>query len=117
MYSVYKEAIYKDYVSETFNDSGLLGSMAGGQERPNVTPLPTDPIYRKWNQAVNRPESFEALYYYDYGAHELIPVRLEKMEAAGEHDYRVIDQNGMEIGRVWEEQDGIGYFRTSLKKD
>jgi len=97
--------------------SGLLGSMAGGQERPNVTPLPTDPIYRKWNQAVNRPESFEALYYYDYGAHELIPVRLEKMEAAGEHDYRVIDQNGMEIGRVWEEQDGIGYFRTSLKKD
>jgi len=24
MYSVYKEAIYKDYVSETFNDSGLL---------------------------------------------------------------------------------------------
>ena len=97
--------------------SGLMGSLVEARERPSVTPLPTDPIYRKWNQAVNRPESFESLYYYDHAAGELIPVYLEKMEAAGEHDYRVIDQNGVEIGRVWEEQDGIGYFRTSLKKD
>jgi len=91
--------------------NGLLSYAAGqGSALPSVTPLPTDPIYRKWNQSANRPERFEALYWYDRQAHSLVPVALER---TGEHDFTVLTHDGAVIGRIWEEEEGIGYFRLS----
>ena len=94
---------------------GVLGYVAEDDIiLPSVTPLPTDPIYKRWNAQANRPGGFDALYYYDRGEKSLIPVRLEQ---TGEYDYNVYTEDGLEVGRIWEEADGIGYFRNSIKKD
>lgn len=94
---------------------GVLGYVAEDDIiLPSVTPLPTDPIYKRWNAQTNRPGGFDALYYYDQGEKCLIPVRLEQ---TGEYDYNVYTEDGLEVGRIWEEADGIGYFRNSIKKD
>ena len=82
---------------------GLMTSLDGSRSW-NVTPLPTDPMYRQWNAASNRPDTFEHLYYFD-GA-ELIPAVLEK---EGETECSIYDQEGRLLGVVREE-DGVGYF-------
>ena len=90
--------------------SGLLASRAGGGA-PDVTPLPTDPIYERWNQAANRPEGFDTLYWYDpAGEGALVPVTLSQ---TGEHDFDVLLPDGQLLGTVWEEADGLGYFRLA----
>lgn len=82
---------------------GLMTSLDGSRSW-NVTPLPTDPMYRQWNAASNRPDTFDHLYYFD-GA-ELIPAVLEK---EGETECSIYDQEGRLLGVVREE-DGVGYF-------
>ena len=61
-------------------------------------------MYRQWNAASNRPDTFDHLYYFD-GA-ELIPAVLEK---EGETECSIYDQEGRLLGVVREE-DGVGYF-------
>ena len=76
-----------------------------------VTPLPADPIYERWNQAANRPEGFDRLYWYDpSGEGSLTPVTLSQ---TGEHDFDVLLPDGSLLGVVWEESDGLGYFRLA----
>ena len=90
---------------------GLLGYVARGEAAiPSVTPLPTHPIYRRWNAQTNRPAGFDALYYYDHNGGTLSRILLEQ---TGENDYRVLLEDGGELGRIWEEPDGIGYFDFS----
>ena len=86
---------------------GLLTCLGEGRSW-DVTPLPADPIYYVWNQSANRPETFDLLYYYDGEALE--PVTLEQ---TGEHDFLVLDAAGEQVGRIWEEADGLGYFRPA----
>ena len=85
---------------------GLLTSLDSSRSW-NVTPLPSDPIYRQWNAATNRPGGFDYLYWYD--GDTLVPAVLEP---AGEKAFQVLDGEGRALGRIWEE-DGIGYFRTA----
>lgn len=86
--------------------SGLVGSMAEeGEKMPSLTPLPSWPLYRRWNAEVNRPDRFDLLYYYDGSALE--PVTLEQTE---EKTYRVLRADGAQLGHVWEEPDGVAYF-------
>lgn len=86
--------------------SGLVGSMAEeGEKMPSLTPLPSWPLYRRWNAEVNRPDRFDLLYYYDGSALE--PVTLEQTE---EKTYRVLRADGAQLGHIWEEPDGVAYF-------
>ena len=88
---------------------GLLTALSDGGV-PNVTPLPTSPMYYRWNQATNRPEGFDQLYWYDpAGEGALVPVTLGQ---TGEHSFDVVAPDGSLLGVVWEESDGLGYFRT-----
>ena len=90
---------------------GLLTTVSGGGGIPMVTPLPADPIYERWNQAANRPEGFDRLYWYDpSGEGILTPVTLSQ---TGEHDFDVLLPDGSLLGVVWEESDGLGYFRLA----
>ena len=90
---------------------GLLTTVSGGGGIPMVTPLPADPIYERWNQAANRPEGFDRLYWYDpSGEGSLTPVTLSQ---TGEHDFDVLLPDGSLLGVVWEESDGLGYFRLA----
>ena len=76
---------------------------------PDVTPLPTAPIYYRWNQGTNRPEGFDTLYWYNpAGEGSLTPVTLAQ---TGEHDFDVLGPDGRVMGVIWEESDGLGYFR------
>ncbi len=84
---------------------GLLKYLAPEGRRPSITPLPSDPIYRRWNAEVSRPWNFDVLYWYD--GVDVIPVTLEKTE---EMKFNVVSGSGV-IGRVWEEADETGYFR------
>lgn len=88
--------------------SGLLNSLAEGRALPEVVPLPSDPVYRLWNQSVNRPEGFDVLYYYT--GSEIVPVNLIQ---TGAHDFQVVDLDGGLLGVIWEEEDGLGYFRRA----
>lgn len=88
--------------------SGLLTSLAEGRALPEVVPLPSDPVYRLWNQSVNRPEGFDVLYYYT--GSEIVPVNLIQ---TGAHDFQVVDLDGGLLGVIWEEEDGLGYFRRT----
>ena len=83
---------------------GLLTCL-GGEGTWNVTPLPLSPMYYHWNQATNRPETFDVLYWYD--GETIFPVELEQ---TGEHQFRLTDHQGRVLGRIWEEADGKGYF-------
>lgn len=85
--------------------AGVMTCMDANSDRPSVTPLPTDPIYRRWNAESNRPQNFDALYWYD--GTELIPVTLKQI---GELEFEVWSASE-QIGRIWEEEDEIGYFR------
>lgn len=85
--------------------SGLVGSLADGLALPSLSPLPSAPLYRRWNAEVNRPDRFDLLYYYDGSALE--PVTLEQTE---EKTYRVLRADGAQLGRIWEEPDGVAYF-------
>ena len=64
---------------------GLLTCL-GGEGTWNVTPLPLSPMYYHWNQATNRPETFDVLYWYD--GQTIFPVALEQ---TGEHQFRLTD--------------------------
>ena len=86
--------------------SGLLAA-EGASGLPGVTPLPSDPMYRAWNRAANHPSGFDIMYWFD--GTDLIRADLEELE---ENSYRVWDQSGRELGRIWEE-DGIGYIRPA----
>ena len=85
--------------------AGVMTCMDANSDRPSVTPLPTDPIYRRWNAESNRPQNFDALYWYD--GKELIPVTLKQI---GKLEFEVWTESE-QIGRIWEEEDEIGYFR------
>ena len=82
-----------------------MGSLADGLALPSLTPLPSWPLYRRWNVEVNRPDRFDLLYYYDGSALE--PVTLEQTE---EKTYRVLRADGAQLGHIWEEPDGVAYF-------
>lgn len=84
--------------------SGLLAAKSG-IEWPNVTPLPTNPMYQQWNRETNAPDCFDLLYYYD--GRQLIKARLE---SSGEGSYRVTDGQGKTLGHICEEK-GNGYFQ------
>ena len=85
--------------------SGLVGSMADGMALPSLSPLPSSPLYRRWNAEANRPDRFDRLYYYDGAALE--PVTLEQ---TGEKTFNVLRADGTRLGHIWEEPDGLGYF-------
>lgn len=86
---------------------GLLECVGDGRPLPSVTPLPAHPLYRHWNMETSRPETFDALYYYDGAALERVTL---KPSALGEHDFLVYGENGSILGRIWEEEDNSGYF-------
>lgn len=85
--------------------SGLLTAV-GGVGLPSVIPLPTTPMYQQWNYEANRPDSFDLLYYYD--GQQMIQAQLE---SEGNGGYRVTDEQGITLGRIWEEN-GNGYFQS-----
>ena len=37
------------------------------------------------------------------------------LEQTGEHDFLVLDGAGEPVGVIWEESDGLGYFRMGEK--
>ena len=37
------------------------------------------------------------------------------LERTGEHDFLVLDGAGEHVGTIWEETDGLGYFRMAEK--
>lgn len=86
--------------------TGLLVSLDTEEILPSVTPLPTDPVYRKWNVQTNWPGRFDVLYYYDDG--DLSRVWLEQTD---EKEFSVVNNRQEQIGRFWEGSDGLGYFR------
>ena len=75
-----------------------------GRERPRVTPLPGDIMYKPWNIGVSRLSNFDCVYFYSDG--EIGQIRTEPI--SGE-SYRLFDLNGGYIGRIWEEDD-YGYL-------
>lgn len=85
--------------------TGLLVSRAGEGVLPSVQPLPTWPLYRRWNAQTNDPFRFDRLYWYD--GVEAIPVLLQK---TGEKNCQVLLSDGSALGHIWEESDGLGYF-------
>lgn len=85
--------------------SGLVGSLADGLALPSLSPLPSAPLYRRWNAEANRPDRFDRLYYYDGAVLE--PVTLEP---TGEKAFNVLRADGSQLGHIWEEPDGLGYF-------
>ena len=85
--------------------SGLVGSLADGLALPSLSPLPSSPLYRRWNAEANRPDRFDRLYYYNGTVLE--PVTLEQ---AGEKAFNVLRADGSQLGHIWEEPDGLGYF-------
>ena len=90
---------------------GLLTCLGDGVAW-DVTPLPAAPVYYLWNQATSRPETFDVLYLYD---HEQGSVERVTLEQTGEHDFLVLDGAGEPVGVIWEESDGLGYFRMDEK--
>ena len=48
------------------------------------------------------------LYYYT--GSEIVPVNLIQ---TGAHDFQVVDLDGGLLGVIWEEEDGLGYFRRA----
>lgn len=86
--------------------AGLLAAEGGGG-LPSVTPLPTNPMYQKWNYEANRPDHFDRLYVYD--GEQLIPAQLEP---TGEKSYQVTDEQGKLLGTIWDEE-GIGFFQLA----
>lgn len=88
--------------------SGLLRSqLPADTQLPGVYPLPTWPIYRNWNHAVNDPTLFDRLYWYD--GHSATPITLQP---SGEKRYDVLLPDGTLLGRVVEQWDGTGYFEA-----
>lgn len=85
--------------------SGLVGSLADGLALPSLSPLPSSPLYRRWNAEANRPDRFDRLYYYNGTVLE--PVTLEQ---TGEKAFNVLRADGSQLGHIWEEPDGLGYF-------
>lgn len=86
--------------------SGLVRSMVGEMEElPSLTPLPSSPLYRRWNAEANRPDRFDLLYYYN--EESLEPVTLER---TGEKNFNVLRADGTLLGHIWEEPDGTAYF-------
>lgn len=90
---------------------GLLTCESGG-ESWDITPLPAAPMYYLWNQAASRPETFDILFLYDYERGSVERVTLER---TGAHDFLVLDGAGETVGVIWEESDGLGYFRMTEK--
>lgn len=84
--------------------SGLLTAM-GGKGLPSITPLPTAPMYQRWNSQSSRPDSFDLLYYYD--GDQLLPVSLEQ---TGEHSFLVYGPDDVFLGSIWEDEGENGYF-------
>lgn len=84
--------------------SGLLTAVGGGG-LPSVTPLPTQPMYQRWNSQSSRPDTFDLLYYYD--GSQLLPAALEQ---TGEHAFQVYGPGGTPLGSVWEDEGENGYF-------
>lgn len=85
--------------------TGLLTCLSGGEELPSVTPLPSQPLYRRWNAEINRPDRFDRLYWYD--GEKVHPVILEQ---TGEKEYRVLRSDGSALGQIFEDDSGVGYF-------
>ena len=85
---------------------GLLTCRGGEGAVPTVTPLPTasGEVYRKWNAETSRPESFDALYWYDGEKVERLT-----LEQAGEHDFRLYIKDQL-LGRLWEDENSVGYL-------
>jgi hypothetical protein len=83
---------------------------------PSVTPLHSEPIYRHWNAAYTRPETFDVLYYYD--GQSLTPAEL-RPSADGEHNFQVYlrkDSGETQLlGVIWEEDGEIGHFQLAAQ--
>lgn len=86
---------------------GLLTCLGDGKAW-DVTPLPAAPMYYQWNQATSRPDTFDLLYLYDGRSVERVT-----LEQAGEHDFLVLNGAGETVAEIWEESDGLGYFRLA----
>ena len=88
--------------------TGLLTAITG-RVLPTVTPLPNEPMYQNWNCEVNRPDTFDLLFYFD--GEDILPVTLEDLE---EHCFRVWTEDGRLAGTVIEEENRDGYFVPAL---
>lgn len=86
--------------------AGLLAAKSG-IDWPNVTPLPTTPMYQPWNRKTNAPDCFDRLYYYD--GQQLIQAQLKP---DGTESCQVTDKQGNLLGKIWEEN-GSGYFQPT----
>lgn len=82
--------------------TGLLTALGG---KVAVTPLPADPMYRRWNREANHPSGFQVLYWFD--GENLTPAVLREL---AENTYQIRDREDRLLGVIWEE-DGIGYIR------
>lgn len=94
----------------TESDWALAGLLAAVRPEPgpSVSPLHTGVMYQAWNCESNRPETFDALYYYD--GDSLHPLWLEQ---TGEHEYTVSYASGPVLGRIWEDENRNGYFELA----
>lgn len=114
------EASYLDEQNFTFHEhihgctesdwalSGLLTAM--GNNLPyKVTPLPRDPMYRRWNRETCLPDRFGALYFYD--GEQTVPVTLER---TGDNSFLVLGGDGEAIGAIWEDEEQNGHFTSEI---
>ena len=94
----------------TESDWALAGLLAATRSAPgpSVSPLHTGVMYQAWNCENNRPEVFDALYYYD--GDSLRPLTLEQ---TGAHAYTVSYASGPVLGRIWEDENRNGYFEPA----
>ena len=88
--------------------SGLISALGDGQQY-QVTPLPREPMYRRWNREACLPERFDVLYFYD--GERVEPVTLER---TGENSFLVLDGDGGTIGAIWEDEDQNGHFTGDI---
>lgn len=77
---------------------GALESIAG-QDIPNVSPLPKNPMYAPWNSSDMQIKNFDVLYLYD-GDNQLIEVNAVEI---GCEIYALYALDGSYFGYTWEE--------------
>ena len=66
-------------------------------------------MYQNWNCEVNRPDTFDLLFYFD--GEDILPVTLEDLE---EHCFRVWTEDGRLAGTVIDVENRDGYFVPAL---
>ena len=79
-----------------------------GAERPYISPIPANPMYRPWNAESMRLGNFDALYLYERG--EVIKVSLKQI---GAESYELYAPDGTLLGYTWEENQ-YGYLELTV---